>query len=129
MRNFRNALISPASHAAVIAMVAPAKVALSTLSGEVVLVTKSKRLPISDNFAKYESIASAIVAIGSKFLDNFEIRRCTEKNIITVKLASKAPQKPGAARKIVPRIKLSAARISAGISAPRHIRTSFCSDI
>ena len=52
MVNFINALISPANHAVVIDRAAIAKVALSTVSGEVVFVTISKRAPIRITFAK-----------------------------------------------------------------------------
>ena len=46
-----------------------AKLPRSTLLRSVNFVTKSRNAPINTTLAKYENMASAIVAIGSKSLD------------------------------------------------------------
>jgi hypothetical protein len=60
------------------------------------------------------------VEIGSKFSENFEIKRWTEKKRITVAPAKREPQKPGAPLNSEPaRIEITA-MAAAGITAPRQ---------
>ena len=73
-RNLKKARISDASQIDVTLSAAIAKDGLSTASGEVVLVTITRNAPIKTTFAKYENMARAITAIGSRFLEILETK-------------------------------------------------------
>ena len=75
--------------------------------------------------AKYENIASAIVIMGSRFVEILEIKRCTEKKSMTVALASNAPKSPDLCRSMVERISATIAIVVEGMSAPTQRRCSF----
>ena len=97
-----------------------AKLIRSTEAGSVNLVTKTRNAPISITFVKYENIARAIVAIGSKLRDSRATNRCTLKKIITVTEASSAPSNPDLPLAIVIIITKITEVINAGLIAPFH---------
>jgi hypothetical protein len=74
--------------------------------------------------AKYENIASAIVAIGSRFLEIALIPRWTEKKRTTIKLARSDPQAPGPFLIAIEPPTQSRVTTKEGMSAPLHISCS-----
>ncbi len=122
--SFINARISPASQAAVIANAVTAKAGRLTVVGEVNFVTTSRNAPITITLAKYENIARAIVAIGSRFFEIALMPRWTEKKSTTIKLAKSEPHAPGPRRKAIDPLTQINATTTAGRSAPLHICSS-----
>jgi hypothetical protein len=73
------------------------------------------------SFVKYESNASAIVAIGFTSVVNFPTNSETEKNITTVSEARIAANNPLEPRRIDEIAVAITVTTSDGINAPRHI--------
>ena len=89
-----NARISPPSQATVMASAQAAKVARLTVVCEVVCETRMRNPPITKTLVKYENMAMAMVAMGSRFTVRREITRWIERKMRTVRAPRAAPQNP-----------------------------------
>jgi len=104
----------------VINMAQIAKLPRSIVLLSLYLVTNNRKAPIKITLAKYENIAIAIVAKGSKFLETRATSKCTLKKIITVSDAKTPPYKPDLPFTKLIITELRSATIEAGAKAPRQ---------